>query len=95
MWITRLQQILQNQILYKIKERSIKVGDVGIDVHLDESHFGKRKHNREDHTEGVWWGKKYKRRNFFVITVDNSNAETRNDLSIEYVLPGSIVLPDG
>jgi hypothetical protein len=50
MTVTRVQKRLQTQILYK-KESNIKVGGIEIEVQLDESKFGKRKHNRGHNVE--------------------------------------------
>jgi hypothetical protein len=41
MTVTRVQKILQNQILYKIEESDIKVNGIGIEVQLDDSNSEK------------------------------------------------------
>lgn len=96
--ITRITKLIRKQIIWEIKESKIKIGGPGVEVQLDESKFGKRKNNRGHHVEGAWvFGgvDNTKERNIFAVIIDKRDAKTLNDIIMEYVLPGSIVVTDG
>jgi transposase-like protein len=73
------------------------IGGEDIIIEIDESKFGKRKHNRGKRIEGAWVIGGIERtaeRKFFVQVVENRNRETIIDVLSKHILPGSIVHTD-
>ena len=70
----------------------------GVEVQVDESKFGKRKHNRGHRVEGVWvFGgvETTDERKCFMVKVPNRNRDTLHALIKKHILPGSIIRSDG
>jgi transposase-like protein len=64
---------------------------------LDESKFGKRKHNRGHTVEGVWvfGGIEWVNKNCFLIEVSDRSRDTLFKIIKKYVRKGSIIYTDG
>jgi len=73
------------------------IGGPDVIVEIDESKFGKRKHNRGHRVEGVWVVGGVERtpeRRMFAISVEDRSAPTLLRLIERYVRPGSIIYTD-
>jgi transposase-like protein len=73
------------------------IGGPGIVVEIDESKFGKRKHNRGHRVEGVWvvgGVERTDKRKVFLITVERRNMAVLERVITRYVRPGSIIHTD-
>lgn len=73
------------------------VGGENIIVEIDESKFGKRKHNRGHRVDGVWvvgGVERTEERRVFAETVSDRSAETLLDVIRRHVRPGSIIITD-
>jgi hypothetical protein len=72
------------------------IGGNGIVVEMDESKFGKRKHNRGHPVEGVWVGgvERTPERKVFITAVKDRTSETLLDIIHKHVNPGSIIYTD-
>ncbi|KCZ79536.1 hypothetical protein H312_03077 [Anncaliia algerae PRA339] len=96
--ITRILKIIKEKISNNMQETKVKIGGPGILVQLDESKFGKRKYNRGHRLEGAWvfaGVEKTELRRCFALIVEKRDAVTLNNIILQYVLPGSIVVTDG
>jgi transposase-like protein len=80
-----------------LNEEDWTIGGDEIIVEVDESKFGKRKHNRGSHREGAWVIGGIERtcgRKFFVEVVERRDGVTITDVLSRHILPGSIVHTD-
>ena len=74
-----------------------QIGGPGTIVETDESKFGWPKYNRERIVEGQWvFGgiQQGNARNFFVVPVENRNAETLIQLIKDWILPETTIISD-
>jgi hypothetical protein len=72
------------------------IGGEGIEVEIDESKLGKRKHNRGHRVEWVIGGvERTPERKVFLVQVENRTAETIGDIISKHVKPGSIIYMEG
>lgn len=73
------------------------IGGLGIIVEVDESKFGKRKHNRGHSVEGVWvlgGVERTQERLMFTEVVHDRSARTLLDVLSRHICDGSIVYTD-
>lgn len=73
------------------------IGGPDIVVEVDESKFGKRKHNRGKHIEGAWVIGGIERTSagkFFVEVVEKRDSETIFTVLSKHILPGTILHTD-
>lgn len=81
-----------------LEENREMLGGPGVEVELDEAHFGKRMHHRGRIVKGNWiFGgveRSDKTKTFFEI-VENRNFQTLSTAIIEHVKPESILNTDG
>ena len=80
-----------------LDEMDFKIGGPNVVVEIDESKFGKRKHNRGHRVDGVWilgGVERTEERRVFLVAVPDRTEETLLDVISTYVLPGSIVHTD-
>lgn len=73
------------------------IGGDGVTIEVDESKFGKRKHNRGHHVEGVWVIGGVERtpsRGMFAEVVHDRSANTIKDVLLRHVRPGTTILTD-
>ena len=88
---------------YYIESHECKIGGKGIIVEIDETHCGKRKHNKGRLTasEALWvfggiergTSSSGSRRCFAELVTDRKN-DTLTDQILKHVLPGSIIFSD-
>ena len=74
-----------------------QIGGEGVQVEIDESHFGKRKFHKGKRVEGVWvFGgvERGKCENSFFEVVENRSEDTLVRLIVKYIRKGSIILSD-
>lgn len=73
------------------------IGGEDVIVEVDESKFGKRKHNRGKHVEGAWVVggiERTEEKKFFVVVVKKRDSETLCNVLFRHIKPGSIVHTD-
>ena len=72
------------------------IGGPGSIVEIDESKFGKRKHNRGHHVEGQWvfGGVDRATGSCFMACVERRNEDTLLPLIQKYIRPQSIIISD-
>lgn len=88
---------LRQLVADSLDEEDCLIGGEGIRVELDESKFGKRKHNRGHHVEGVWiFGgvEITEARKVFLERVATRDAYTLRCIILKYVRRGSIIVTD-
>ena len=76
-------------------ENRRQIGGPGTIVEIDESKFGRRKYNRGRLVEGQWIFGGVQRGNsgnFFVVPVENRDADTLIQIIREWVLPGTTII---
>lgn len=80
-----------------LNQKSEMIGGYGNIVEIDESAFGKRKHNRGRHrkTQWVFGGIERGSNNMFSVTVKRRNRRTLWPIIFKYVRPGTVILTDG
>jgi len=83
-----------------LQEQSEPIGRPGVIVQIDESKFGKRKHNRGRPIDGVWvFGGILERESnppkCFFLPVEDRKASTLIPIIKQWILPGTTVLSDG
>ena len=96
--VHRIIKIFRQRICSEVEECYNKIGGENVVVQLDESKFGKRKYNRGHRVEGVWvFGgvEVTEQRRLFAVVVNARDNQTLNELILQHVLPGSIVVTDG
>jgi transposase-like protein len=88
--------LLENDIAFA-DENTRRIGGPGVIVEVDESKFGKRKHNRGHRVEGCWvlaGVERGGRRKMFACTVRSRSARTLRRVLRRHILPGTIVITD-
>jgi transposase-like protein len=73
------------------------IGGDNVVVEIDESKFGKRKHNRGHYVEGVWvigGVERSEERKIFAEVVQERSASTLLDVIVRHVKPGTIIHTD-
>lgn len=78
-------------------ENRRQIGGPGTIVEIDESKFGRRKYNRGRLVEGQWIFGGVQRGNsgnFFVVPVENRDADTLIQIIREWILPGTTIISD-
>ncbi|XP_069670986.1 uncharacterized protein [Periplaneta americana] len=74
-----------------------QIGGSGNVVEIHESKFGPQKYNRDKRIEGQWvfWGvERGNAGNFFLVPVQNRNAETLVEIIRQWILPGTTIASD-
>lgn len=95
--ITRLVRLFDKLVGHMIEEEHQKIGGEGVIVEIDESKFGKRKHNRGHHVEGVWVIGAVERtplRRIFATTVTSRDKDIIKSIIYQFIEPGSIIYSD-
>jgi transposase-like protein len=88
---------LSGSIQHYFYQKDTKIGGQGIIVEIDESKFGKRKHNRGRHVEGVWVigaAERTEERKVVFERVQNRNSETIKSFIQRNIKRGSIIYSD-
>lgn len=85
-------------IMTSLTDDDSQIGGENIIVEIDESKFGKRKHNRGHHVEGVWiigGVERTPERKLFLKVIEKRDAETLLNVINAHVKQGSIIYTDG
>ena len=88
---------LRSLVSDSLDEEDIVIGGPGIVVEVDESKFGKRKHNRGHHVEGAWvlgGVERTDERNVFLRVVERRDATTLRSVILRHVHRDSILVTD-
>jgi hypothetical protein len=88
---------LRQLVSDSLEEADFIIGGEGVRVELDESKFGKMKHHRGHHVEGVWvFGgvELTEDRKIFLRIVERRDAFTLRSVILKHVRPGSIIVTD-
>jgi hypothetical protein len=73
------------------------IGGLNIEVEVDETKLGKRKYNRGHRVDGVWilvGVEKSDTRRVFMKKIQDRSAATLEEIILQHVAPGSIVITD-
>ncbi|CAI6360002.1 unnamed protein product [Macrosiphum euphorbiae] len=72
------------------------IGEVGLEVEIDESKFGKRKYNRGHLVVGQWvfGGVERGSNRCFLIPVERIDKDTLLKIIEEWILPGTTIISD-
>lgn len=87
----------RNLITGHLEESDTVIGGEGVVVEIDESKFGKRKHHRGHHVEGVWilgGVERTPERNLFLLPIETRDSTTLLNAIITHVRQGSVILTD-
>lgn len=85
------------EVMYDVSvERKKAIGGHNKIVEIDESKFGKRKHNRGHHVEGQWvfGGVERETGSVFMVPVEKRDRQTLLPLIREWILPGTTIVSD-
>jgi len=92
-WMLFVRQLIGEMVLL----HHDAIGGPGTVVEIDESKFGKRKHNRGHRVDGVWvFGgvERTPERRCFLVKVPNRNRTALYNLIHTHILPGSLIRSD-
>ena len=95
--ITKYCHYLRQMVADSLDFEDIIIGGEGVIVEIDESKFGKIKHNRGHSVNGAWvlgGVERTPERKMFLLEVPDRNAETLINIIKTYVKPGSIIITD-
>lgn len=93
-WVFFIRQMLADMIDFC----DVKIGGPGVIVEVDETKLGKRKYHKGHHVEGVWVIAGVERtpeKKMFLVSVDNRDMDTLENIFRTFILHGSIIYTDG